>query len=54
MVQVGDRICFGERLGNFGKIPHKVLGVEQRADGIYIKTDYGNDYAPASMFEKCN
>ena len=52
MLQVGDMVCFGERLGDFGKIPHKILGVEQRENGLYIKTDYGNDYAPVSMFEK--
>ena len=54
MIQIGDSVCFGERLGNFGKIPHIVIGVEQREDGLYIRTTYGTDYAPASMFEKCN
>lgn len=51
MIQVGNKVCFGERLGDFGKIPHEVIGVEQREDGLYIKTDYSIDYAPASMFE---
>lgn len=54
MIQVGDTVCFGERLGAFGKIPHKVIGIEQRDDGLYIKTDYGVDYALADMFEKCS
>lgn len=54
MIQIGDTVCFGERLGDFGKISHKVVGVEQREDGLYIKTNYNNKYAPASMFEKCN
>lgn len=54
MIKIGDSVCFGERLGEFGKIQHKVIGVEERADGLYIKTTYGNDYAPASMFEKCS
>lgn len=54
MIQIGDNICFGERLGAFGKIPHKVIGIEQRDDGLYIKTDYGADYVPANMFEKCS
>lgn len=54
MIQLGDNVCFGERLGDFGKIPHKVTGIEQRDNSLYIKTDYGTDYAPASMFEKCN
>lgn len=52
-IQVGEQVCFGERLGEFGRIPHKVIGVEQREDGLYIKTDYNNEYAPMSMFEKC-
>ncbi len=50
--KIGDAVCFGKRLGDFGMIPHKVIGVEQREDGLYIKTDYGKDYAPVSMFEK--
>lgn len=54
MVQIGDNVCFGGRLGAFGKIPHKVTGIEQKDDGLYIKTDYGADYAPADMFEKCS
>lgn len=53
MIQVGDTVCFGERLGKFGRILHKVIGIEQREDGLYIKTDYSTDYAPMSMFEKC-
>lgn len=53
-VQIGDSVCFGERLGDFGKIPYKVVGIEQRKEGLYIKTTYGTDYAPASMFEKCS
>lgn len=52
MISINDTVCFGERLGAFGKIPHKVTGVEQRDDGLYIKTDYGADYAPAYMFEE--
>lgn len=52
-LNIGDTVCFGDRLGDFGKIPHKVIGVEQREDGLYIKTDYGNDYALVSVFEKC-
>lgn len=52
--KIGDIVCFGDRLGNFGKIPHKVIGVEQREGGLYIKTDYNDDYAPVSMFEKCS
>ena len=51
MVRIGDMVCFGERLGEFGKIPHRVIGVEQRTDSLYIKTDYGKDYAPMSMFD---
>lgn len=46
--------CFVERLGDFCKITHKVIGVEQRDEGLYIKTDYGADYAPADMFEECS
>ena len=53
-IQIGDAVCFGVRLGAFGKIPHKVIGVEQREDGLYIKTSYGTDYAPLGMFEKCS
>lgn len=52
--RIGDTVCFGDRLGNFGKIPHKVIGVEQREGGLYIKTDYNDDYASVSMFEKCS
>lgn len=54
MIQIGEYVCFGERLGEFGKIQHKVIGVEQRADGLYIKTTYGTDYAPVSIFQKCS
>lgn len=54
MIQIGDTVCFGERLGDFGKISHKVVGVEQREGDLYIKTTYGTDYAPASMFDKCS
>ena len=54
MIEVGDKVCFGERLGDFGKLQHKVIGVEERTDGLYIKTTYGNDYAPVSMFQKCS
>lgn len=53
MIQIGDNVCFGERLGDFGKILHKVIGIEQRDDGLYIKTTYGTDYAQADMFEEC-
>ena len=35
MIQVGDKVCFGERLGDFGEIPHKVIGVKQREE-VYI------------------
>ena len=54
VIQIGDTVCFGERLGDFGKIPRRVIGVEQREDGLWIKTDHSRDYAPASMFDKCN
>ena len=54
MIQIGDNVCFGERLGEFGKIPHKVIGIEQGEEGIYIKTTYGTDYTPANIFEKCS
>lgn len=54
MIQQGDNVCFGERLGAFGKIPHKVTGIEQMDDGLYIKTDYSANYVPANMFEKCS
>jgi hypothetical protein len=53
-VQIGDSVCFGERLGDFGKIQYKVIGIEKRTDGLYIRTTYSNDCAPVSMFQKCS
>lgn len=52
--RIGDTVCFGDGLGNFGKIPHKVIGVEQREDGLYIKTDYNDDYAPVQRKKNIN
>jgi len=53
-VKIGSYVCFGEWLGDFGKIPYRVTGIEQRADRLYIKTTYSNDYAPADIFQKCS
>jgi hypothetical protein len=53
-IQIGDSVCFEERLGDFGKIQYKVIGIEKRTDGLYIRTTYSNDYAPVSMFQKCS
>ena len=50
-LSIGDYVCFGKRLGEFGKKPLKVIGIEIRDNEYFIKTDYNNTFCNAELYE---